>query len=66
MYDKSILRRGDLWLYMVFQADNIVCGEMIEPAEQNEVFDFQLRPTIFNVAVALLGFVYDAPDLCLR
>ncbi len=59
---RSIGKRGRL----VGKTDQIVGGEMIKSAQRDQIVDLELGSTRLNVVVALLRFIDDPTDLCLR
>ena len=59
MFTESKMRRKGL----AGQADNIVGGNIIKSAEQKKIVNFEFSASVFDMAVALLGFIEDSADI---
>lgn len=52
--------------FFIGAADKIIGADLIKVAKRDQVIDLQLGSTVFDVAVSLLRFVDDFPNLFLR
>lgn len=47
---------------LIGQADQVISGKVVEPAEGCEIFNLELCTPVLDVTVTLLGFIDDLSD----